>query len=101
MKNMTEQVQRRYPIGIQTFEEIRKGGYLYFDKTEGRIDIVLRTPQDVVLFELKLDRPAAEALQQVADKHYDLPFMHDGRSVRRVGLSFSSKTRTVEDFKLL
>ena len=23
----------RYPIGIQTFEKIRKGGYLYVDKT--------------------------------------------------------------------
>lgn len=80
-------------VGADVLSEVRT--------SEGRIDIVLRTPQDVVLFELKLDRPAAEALQQVADKHYDLPFMHDGRSVRRVGLSFSSKTRTVEDFKLL
>ena len=23
----------RYPIGIQTFEKIREGGYLYVDKT--------------------------------------------------------------------
>ena len=26
--------RKRYPIGIQTFSEIRKGGYLYIDKTE-------------------------------------------------------------------
>ena len=25
---------RRYPIGIQTFSEIRKSNYLYIDKTE-------------------------------------------------------------------
>ena len=25
---------RRYPVGIQTFSEIRKGGYLYIDKTD-------------------------------------------------------------------
>ena len=25
---------RKYPIGIQTFSEIRKGGYLYIDKTD-------------------------------------------------------------------
>ncbi len=24
----------KYPIGIQTFEEIRMGGYVYVDKTE-------------------------------------------------------------------
>ena len=23
----------KYPIGIQTFEEIRNGGYVYIDKT--------------------------------------------------------------------
>ena len=27
-------LQRKYPIGIQTFAEIRKGGYLYVDKTD-------------------------------------------------------------------
>ena len=24
----------KYPIGVQTFEEIRTGGYVYVDKTE-------------------------------------------------------------------
>ena len=28
------QPQRQYPIGIQTFEKIRSGNYLYIDKTE-------------------------------------------------------------------
>ena len=28
------QLQRQYPIGIQTFEKIRSGNYLYIDKTE-------------------------------------------------------------------
>lgn len=26
--------ERRYPVGIQTFSEIRKGGYVYVDKTD-------------------------------------------------------------------
>lgn len=26
--------ERRYPIGIQTFEKIVKGGYVYIDKTD-------------------------------------------------------------------
>ena len=25
---------RKYPVGIQSFESLRKGGYLYIDKTE-------------------------------------------------------------------
>ena len=27
-------MRRRYPVGIQTFSEIRKGGYVYIDKTD-------------------------------------------------------------------
>ena len=26
--------ERRYPVGIQTFSEIRKGNYVYIDKTD-------------------------------------------------------------------
>ena len=26
--------ERRYPIGIQTFEKIIEGGYIYMDKTD-------------------------------------------------------------------
>ena len=31
---MTMNLQRRYPVGIQTFEKIVKGGYVYIDKTD-------------------------------------------------------------------
>ena len=36
VKNMVdmEDLQRLYPIGIQTFSKIREGNYLYIDKTE-------------------------------------------------------------------
>ena len=29
-----ERQERRYPVGIQTFSELRTKGYLYIDKTE-------------------------------------------------------------------
>ena len=31
---MVETSNRRLPVGIQSFEEIRKEGYLYVDKTD-------------------------------------------------------------------
>ena len=31
---MVEINDRKLPVGIQSFEEIRKGGYLYVDKTD-------------------------------------------------------------------
>ncbi len=29
-----DMMERRYPVGIQTFERIRKDGYVYIDKTD-------------------------------------------------------------------
>ena len=31
---MEQQQRQRYPIGIQTFSEIRENNYVYIDKTE-------------------------------------------------------------------
>lgn len=36
-----EEGRRRYPIGVQTFERMRRGGYVYIDKT----DLVWRMAQ--------------------------------------------------------
>lgn len=33
----------RYPIGVQNFEEIRKGGYVYVDKTRFIYELIRRT----------------------------------------------------------
>ena len=43
-------LERRYPIGIQTFSEIIKGGYVYVDKT----DLVYKLAQGHIYF---LSRP--------------------------------------------
>ena len=31
-------IVNKYPVGIQTFEKIRKNGYLYIDKTQYIVD---------------------------------------------------------------
>ncbi len=40
---------RRYPVGIQTFEKIREGGYLYIDKTQYLVDFIRSGYQYVFL----------------------------------------------------
>lgn len=64
----------------------------------GRVDIVMYTRNTIFLFELKINRPAADALAQINDKDYVLPYEADGRKVIKVGVSFSTKTRTVEEW---
>ena len=64
--------------------------------SQGRMDVTIQTPEYVYILELKLDRSAEEALQQIKDNQYARPYQTDGRKVFLVGANFSSETRTVE-----
>jgi hypothetical protein len=64
----------------------------------GRVDIVMYTAKSIYVFELKINRPAAEALAQIDSRDYALPYESDGRKVVKVGVSFSTETRTVEEW---
>ena len=66
----------------------------------GRIDCVWQSPTDVYVIELKMDKPATEALQQIDQKGYLVPYSLDGRRLHKVGLSFSTKTRTIEEWEI-
>ena len=69
------------------------------ESSQGRADCVIETPQNVYIFEYKLDHSADEALQQIKAKGYAEPYAHDGRKVYLVGCSFSSETGRVADWK--
>lgn len=64
--------------------------------SQGRMDVTIQTPDYVYIFELKLDKSAEEALQQIKDNQYARPFQTDSRKVFLIGANFSSATRTVE-----
>lgn len=49
--------------------------------------------------ELKVDKSAAEALARIDDKKYALPWRHDGRRVFKAGINYSTKKRTVTEWK--
>ena len=65
---------------------------------KGRIDVVWQSRTNVYVFELKIDQPAQKALQQIDEKGYMIPFSYDGRQLHKIGLSFSTKTRTIEEW---
>ena len=62
----------------------------------GRIDLVLQTADYVYVMEFKLDGSAEEALRQIEEKQYALPFAGDSRKVYKIGVNFSSETRNIE-----
>ena len=107
----------KFPIGIQDFKTLRNDGFVYVDKTgllrvlstylvltekqqsEGRADCIIETKNSVYIFEFKLDGTADDALLQIEDKGYARPYEADSRQIRKIGISFSSKTGTIDDWK--
>ena len=67
-----------------------------YNTNNGRIDLVLKTDQFIYIMEFKLEGTAEEALQQINEKHYALPFERDGRKIFKIGVNFSTKTRNIE-----
>jgi len=64
----------------------------------GRADMVMHTPKAVYVFELKMNKPAGEALKQIDEKGYMIPYTADGRKLVKCGISFSTETRTIEEW---
>jgi len=70
-----------------------------YHTSEGRIDMTLETDKYIYVFEFKLDGTAEEALQQIEDKSYPLPFATSGKQIICIGANFSSETRNIERYK--
>ncbi len=67
-----------------------------YHTSSGRIDLVLQTDKYVYVMEFKLDGTAEDALHQINEKGYALPFESAGRRLFKVGVNFSSETRNIE-----
>ncbi|MCD7851810.1 MAG: ATP-binding protein [Parabacteroides sp.] len=67
-----------------------------YHTSEGRIDLILQTDRFIYVMEFKLDGTAEEALRQIDDKGYALPFASDPRKLFRIGINFSAQTRNIE-----
>ena len=64
----------------------------------GRVDMVVWMPEVVYVFELKVNGTAQEALAQIDDKSYAIPFSSEGRKVVKVGVQFNKDNRIPKDW---
>ena len=64
--------------------------------SKGRADVIIESDKDIYIFEFKLDGSAEEALKQIEDKQYALPYLNDSRTVHKIGVNISSESRTVD-----
>lgn len=64
--------------------------------SRGRADAVVKTTDYIYIFEFKLNGSAEEALAQIDDKGYPLPYQADGRKLIKVGASFNAADRNID-----
>ncbi len=64
----------------------------------GRVDIVLLTNTDLYIIELKLNKSAQAAMQQINLKNYAQRFALAGKPITKVGINFDSTKGNIEDW---
>ena len=66
----------------------------------GRVDMVMRTSTTLYVVELKFNKTADSAMQQIDLKNYPQRFALCGLPVVKVGINFDGEQRTLGDWKI-
>jgi hypothetical protein len=63
---------------------------------KGATDVVVKTPKYIYVIEIKINATPEAALQQIEDNGYATPYLTDGRELVKLGVNFSTDTRTID-----
>ena len=66
---------------------------------DGRLNAVVKTTKYIYILEFKLDESGQAALDQIKNKGYAEKYYADDREKVLIGINFSSKLKTVDDWK--
>jgi hypothetical protein len=67
----------------------------------GATDVVITTPRFVYVVEIKIDAKVEVALNQIDEKGYAVPYMAGEQAVYKVGVVFSTKEKTLSEWKVV
>ena len=65
-------------------------------QARGRPDAVVHTEKVIYVIEFKLGQSAEEALAQIKAKGYAQPYLQSGKTVKAIGIRFSSERKQVD-----
>ncbi len=68
------------------------------DSAIGRADAVVHMPTAIYVFELKYDGSAEDAVRQIDDKGYLIPYTADGKRLFKIGVNYDSQQRTIGEW---
>ncbi|MDY6327610.1 MAG: PD-(D/E)XK nuclease domain-containing protein, partial [Bacteroidales bacterium] len=69
--------------------------------SRGRMDVTIQTRDYVYVMELKVDKSADEALQQIEERQYAAPFAADPRRLFKIGVRFGSESNGIDEWKVV
>ena len=79
-------------LGMQVSTEVHSAS--------GRCDMIITTRQFLYIFEFKIDSTPKDALKQILDKGYHLPYEADPRIKFLIGANFSTKERILSGWDI-
>lgn len=77
-------------IGIQVKTEL--------ETSDGAMDITIESADYIYIIELKYNRSAQAAIDQIEEKEYAKPFATDSRKIFKIGANFNPRKRRFDDF---
>lgn len=69
-----------------------------YHTSDGRIDLLLQTPEFIYIIEFKRDSDAEAAIAQIKAKDYAAPFRNEGKRIIFLGIDFSTLTRRISSW---
>ena len=64
----------------------------------GRVDMFVHMPDTIYVVELKINGTAQDALDQINSRHYAIPYTTSDKRVVKVGVSFSTESKTIDNW---
>jgi len=68
---------------------------------DGRIDAVIKTPENIYIIEFKIDQSAEKAIEQIKYKNYALAYAQENKKICLLGINFETAKHKIEDYKLV
>lgn len=97
-----------FKLRIRNEHDVRNAIYIFMslvglkvkaelETSDGAIDITITTPGYIYIIELKYNKSAQAAIDQIEKKEYALPFATDTRKVYLIGANFNPRKRRFDD----
>jgi hypothetical protein len=89
-----------HKIFFVIFSMLHNGARAQVRQAVGMPDIVVETKLYIYIIEVKINSTPKVALRQIEEQHYAAPYLTDGRKLIKLGVNFSTATRTIDAWEM-